>query len=231
MTAEQRKAVIKNADMSESMQQDAVDVASQALAKYNIEKVRSGDFMQWTTIVTWPWFLSEYCCWVALRGIGAFDSGLALFTRREWFQSGLSDCFGGMGFERDSGSRIPQYSQMPLQFSFLTFSIFHLGCGGLHKAGVRQEVQPNVACYCRKKFRLICHAWDETLYLFLPGTSRYSSLQERLIIKLESTRWFLISRWWVVISMHRFRLASVSACWRYSWKECSNLIVGLLYGC
>lgn len=42
MTAEQRKAVIKNADMSESMQQDAVDCASQALAKYNIEKVRNG---------------------------------------------------------------------------------------------------------------------------------------------------------------------------------------------
>ena len=37
---EQRKAVIKNADMTEEMQQDAVDIASQALAKYNIEKVR-----------------------------------------------------------------------------------------------------------------------------------------------------------------------------------------------
>eukprot|EP00978_Attheya_sp_CCMP212_P011407 scaffold28117_cov56-Attheya_sp.AAC.9 len=35
---EQRKAVIKNADMSEDMQQDAVDCASQALSKYNIEK-------------------------------------------------------------------------------------------------------------------------------------------------------------------------------------------------
>ena len=33
-----RKAVIKNADMSEDMQQDAVDCASQALEKYNIEK-------------------------------------------------------------------------------------------------------------------------------------------------------------------------------------------------
>jgi hypothetical protein len=39
--SEQRKAVIKNADMSEEMQQDAVDIASQALAKYNIEKVSS----------------------------------------------------------------------------------------------------------------------------------------------------------------------------------------------
>ena len=38
--AEQRKAVIKNADMSEPMQQDAVDIASVALSKYNIEKVR-----------------------------------------------------------------------------------------------------------------------------------------------------------------------------------------------
>ena len=35
----QTKAVIKNADMSEDMQQDAVDCASQALTKYNIEKV------------------------------------------------------------------------------------------------------------------------------------------------------------------------------------------------
>ncbi|XP_045503181.1 dynein light chain 2, cytoplasmic isoform X1 [Colias croceus] len=33
-----RKAVIKNADMSEEMQQDAVDCATQALEKFNIEK-------------------------------------------------------------------------------------------------------------------------------------------------------------------------------------------------
>lgn len=36
-----RKAVIKNADMSEDMQQDAVDCATQAIEKYNIEKVFS----------------------------------------------------------------------------------------------------------------------------------------------------------------------------------------------
>jgi dynein light chain LC8-type len=34
----ERKAVIKNADMSEEMQQDAVDVSTQAMEKYNIEK-------------------------------------------------------------------------------------------------------------------------------------------------------------------------------------------------
>lgn len=33
-----RKAVIKNADMTEEMQQEAVDCATQALEKYNIEK-------------------------------------------------------------------------------------------------------------------------------------------------------------------------------------------------
>lgn len=33
-----RKAVIKNADMTEDMQQDAVDCATQAMEKYNIEK-------------------------------------------------------------------------------------------------------------------------------------------------------------------------------------------------
>lgn len=34
----ERKAVIKNADMGEDMQQDAVDCATQALEKFNIEK-------------------------------------------------------------------------------------------------------------------------------------------------------------------------------------------------
>lgn len=34
----ERKAVIKNADMSEDMQTDAVECATQALEKYNIEK-------------------------------------------------------------------------------------------------------------------------------------------------------------------------------------------------
>ena len=34
----ERKAVIKNADMSEDLQQDAVDCATQAMEKYNIEK-------------------------------------------------------------------------------------------------------------------------------------------------------------------------------------------------
>lgn len=37
-TMTDRKAVIKNADMSEDMQQDAVECATQALEKYNIEK-------------------------------------------------------------------------------------------------------------------------------------------------------------------------------------------------
>jgi hypothetical protein len=39
--SEQRKAVIKNADMSDQMQQDAVDIASKALSEYSIEKVLS----------------------------------------------------------------------------------------------------------------------------------------------------------------------------------------------
>lgn len=33
-----RKAVVKNADMSEEMQQNAIDVANQALDKHNIER-------------------------------------------------------------------------------------------------------------------------------------------------------------------------------------------------
>ena len=36
--SEQRRAVVKNADMSDEMQQDAVDCATAALSKYGIEK-------------------------------------------------------------------------------------------------------------------------------------------------------------------------------------------------
>lgn len=36
--SDMRRAVIKNADMSEEMQQEAVDVATTALSKYGIEK-------------------------------------------------------------------------------------------------------------------------------------------------------------------------------------------------
>jgi hypothetical protein len=34
----ERKAVIKNADMSEELQQDAIDLAAQAMDKFNVEK-------------------------------------------------------------------------------------------------------------------------------------------------------------------------------------------------
>ena len=41
LTGTDRKAVVQTADMSEDMKQDAVDLASQALSKYKIEKVRN----------------------------------------------------------------------------------------------------------------------------------------------------------------------------------------------
>lgn len=37
-TMAERKAVVKNADMSEDMQQDAIDCASAALEKFSVEK-------------------------------------------------------------------------------------------------------------------------------------------------------------------------------------------------
>jgi dynein light chain LC8-type len=41
MATADRKAVIKNADMAEEVQQDAIDCANQALEKFNIEKVKN----------------------------------------------------------------------------------------------------------------------------------------------------------------------------------------------
>lgn len=51
-----RKAVIKNADMSEDMQQDAVDCATQAMEKYNIEKDIAAYIkkVHWESCGWWP---------------------------------------------------------------------------------------------------------------------------------------------------------------------------------
>lgn len=40
------RAVVKNADMSEDMQQDAIDVATQSLEKYNIGKDIAANIMK-----------------------------------------------------------------------------------------------------------------------------------------------------------------------------------------
>ena len=38
MVDKERKAIIKNSDMTEDMQQDAINVATKAIDSYNIEK-------------------------------------------------------------------------------------------------------------------------------------------------------------------------------------------------
>ena len=38
MADKERKAIIKNSDMTEDMQQDAINVATKAIDSYNIEK-------------------------------------------------------------------------------------------------------------------------------------------------------------------------------------------------
>lgn len=59
-----RKAVIKNADMSEEMQQDAVDCATQALEKFNIEKVGFNHllFCNWSLTLYFHFKLKQYTC-------------------------------------------------------------------------------------------------------------------------------------------------------------------------
>ena len=55
-----RKAVIKNADMSEDMQQDAIDCATQALEKYNIEKDIAAFIKK--EVRTWPDHIAANVC-------------------------------------------------------------------------------------------------------------------------------------------------------------------------
>lgn len=73
--SEQRKAVIKNADMEEKMQQDAVDIASKALSEYNIEKVRVSAYYHsipkasFSTLTYFWMFPITGCCCVYQEGI------------------------------------------------------------------------------------------------------------------------------------------------------------------
>lgn len=93
-TMTDRKAVIKNADMSEDMQQDAVDCATQAMEKYNIEKdiaayikkVRQDGCMdgsKWSSVSLHHWHMickfRAFVCsliyfWSVWRG-GSYDQG------------------------------------------------------------------------------------------------------------------------------------------------------------
>jgi methyl coenzyme M reductase gamma subunit len=72
--SEQRKAVIKNADMSEEMQQEAVDCASQALSKYNIEKVSFEDRMYTPDVQSFPNIFRSIEYMISFRLISLFHN-------------------------------------------------------------------------------------------------------------------------------------------------------------
>lgn len=177
--SEQRKAVIKNADMSEEMQQDAVDIASQALAKYNIEKVRS--------LVSSPWTARGNRGWNAMGSGLRCTVGSRLNSRRRkgvvcntlWIatKSILSPCISnhtGRCSLHQEGVRQKAQSYLvnsfvvaalwllhPIQldlFSFLTLSFAILS---------RQ------ACDCRTQLWKLRHPRDEALHLFLASFIRW----------------------------------------------------------
>ena len=95
------KAVIKNVDMSEEMQQEAVDVASVALEKYNIEKdiaaqikkefdrrhgptshvVVGKNFGSYVTHGVYCSAIPFASCWASLVRLAFADSSTACSTR------------------------------------------------------------------------------------------------------------------------------------------------------
>lgn len=78
MSGEQRKAVIKNADMDEKMQQDAVDIASKALSEYNIEKVRSHGGTSAGACVSFTFDL------IFSFGLSPFQKDVAAYIKKEF---------------------------------------------------------------------------------------------------------------------------------------------------
>lgn len=69
-TMAEKKAVIKNADMSEDMQQDAIDCATQALEKYNIEKDIAAFIKKEFDRKYVPALFTEPCTFIDTRQLG-----------------------------------------------------------------------------------------------------------------------------------------------------------------
>lgn len=67
-----KKAVIKNADMSDEMQQDAVDCAMQAMEKYNIEK----DIAAYVKKVRWINTAQCQCCYLSCANYCVSPAGV-----------------------------------------------------------------------------------------------------------------------------------------------------------
>merc|ERR1712071_564088 len=52
----------------------------------------------------------------------------------------------------------------------------------VHQEGIRQEVQPNLALYCRPKLWLVRNTRNQTLHILLSRPGRYSVVQVRIKI-------------------------------------------------
>jgi hypothetical protein len=121
------QAIIKNADMSEDMQQDAVDCASQAMEKFNLEKdiaaCKSGRILSrlfWRSPATWHhggrilhYLISSASVHLLMRWMGGRAS--CTFQAQKSARHVRHDCFASRRYQK----------------------------------GVRQEVRPNVSLHCR----------------------------------------------------------------------------------
>lgn len=73
----EKKAVIKNVDMSEDMQQDAVDFAMQAMDKFNIEKDIAAFVKKVLQVCSW----SSSCASAVPTNLFCFSSFCRSLTR------------------------------------------------------------------------------------------------------------------------------------------------------
>ena len=103
-----RKAVVKNADMSEDMQQDAIDIATQALEKFNIEKDIAAFIKKefdkkynptWHAVVgrnfgSYVTHETKHFIYFYLGQVAVLPTELHLFKARELAQAGVEDGFG-----------------------------------------------------------------------------------------------------------------------------------------
>ena len=166
--SEQRKAVIKNADMDEKMQQDAVDIASKALSEYNIEKVgwwqpserrsnfKLSVFARIMNLLT-SLFLS-IMSWYMFHFRN--DRTLLHISRKNLTESILRR---GMIYRFETRCFVKELVQFAFDAWQTFLSLF------VHQARDRWA-----------QLWKLCDTWDQALYLFLSRTSGSASVQERI---------------------------------------------------
>ena len=176
-----RRAVIKNADMSEEMQQEAVDVATTALSKYGIEKDVAAHIKK-------EFDKKYHPTWHCIVGQTHADHSSSTHTSLTHYHTGTEqgDAAPGSSFHDLAYPRpLPASLLVPASRFCLPASL-HVHRTDPPSPPLCVLSPPPSPPFFRSQLRQLRDSRDEELHLLLPGPGGHSALQERLTALLSA---------------------------------------------